>query len=111
MMRVVAGIYAGHCAGVVPTCRSGFDRRRPAVLEAMSAADVDLFGAFTGTLRDQAGAAGAVRLTADEVFTELNHSLPRGIGRSDAGHHRRSGRTGAGSGTVYRSAVRCPARG
>ena len=82
MMRVVAGSMRGVAPG---WCRRvgqvliGDDRR---LLEAMSAADVDLFGAFTGTLLTGL-APQAVSLTADEVFTELNHSLPQGVSVGD----------------------------
>ncbi len=83
MMRVVAGIYAGALrrggADVSERVLIGDDRR---LLEAMSAADVDLFGALTGTLLTGL-APQAVSLTADEVFTELNHSLPQGVSVGD----------------------------
>ncbi|MBD0023309.1 hypothetical protein GII33_07775 [Gordonia pseudamarae] len=83
MMRVVANIYTGALrrggADVSETVTIGDDAR---LLEKMSAAEVDLFGAFTGTLLTSL-APQATSMTAEDVFVELNHSLPQGVSVGD----------------------------
>ncbi|MFZ2240962.1 MAG: hypothetical protein WAV90_15730 [Gordonia amarae] len=83
MMRVVAYIYAGALrrggADVADTVVIGDDTR---LLEKMSAADVDLFGAFTRTMVTEL-APTATPVPAEDVFAELNRSLPQGVSVGD----------------------------
>mgnify|MGYP002149160375 CR=1 FL=1 len=83
MMRVVADIYAGALrrggADVADAVVIGDD---PQLLEKMAAADVDLFGAFSRTLLTEL-APQTTPVPAEDVFTELNQSLPQGVSVGD----------------------------
>lgn len=80
---VMAQIYAGalrHAGAVVSTeVRVGDDRR---LLAEMGHTEVDLFPSFTGRLLSQL-APTLTSTTPDDVYVDLNHSLPEGISVGD----------------------------
>lgn len=83
-MAVLAQIYAGALRDsgteVSSSVRIGDDRK---LLDEMDSAQVDLFPAYTGRLLGQL-APELTPVTADDVYTDLNKSLPQGVSVGDA---------------------------
>lgn len=83
-MTVMAHIYAGALrnagSAVSPTVERGDYRT---LLDDMDATSVDLFPAFTGLLLDQL-APQLAPATAEDVYKDLNRSLPQGVSVGDA---------------------------
>ncbi|GAA3687985.1 glycine betaine ABC transporter substrate-binding protein [Gordonia hankookensis] len=83
-MQVMAQIYAGalrHAGTPVSTTVPRGDYR--SLLDDMDATTVDLFPAFSGQLLSEL-APQLTPPTADDVFTDLNRSLPQGVSVGDA---------------------------
>lgn len=83
-MTVMAHIYAGALrnagSAVSPTVERGDYRT---LLDDMDATSVDLFPAFSGLLLDQL-APQLAPATAEDVYKDLNRSLPQGVSVGDA---------------------------
>lgn len=84
VMAVMAQVYAGalrHAGSSVSAEVNSGDYRQ--LLDEMDTLDVDLFPAFSGRLLTQLAPQLDPR-TADEVYTDLNRSLPQGVSVGDA---------------------------
>ncbi|WP_262365808.1 glycine betaine ABC transporter substrate-binding protein [Gordonia sp. OPL2] len=83
-MTVMAHIYAGALrnagSAVSPTVERGDYRT---LLDDMDATSVDVFPAFSGLLLDQL-APQLAPATAEDVYKDLNRSLPQGVSVGDA---------------------------
>ncbi|MGC4962087.1 glycine/betaine ABC transporter substrate-binding protein [Gordonia sp. DT101] len=83
-MQVMAQIYAGalrHAGSPVSMTVPRGDYR--SLLDDMDATTVDLFPAFSGRLLSELAPQSAPP-TADQVYSELNRSLPQGVSVGDA---------------------------
>ncbi|MCX2965002.1 glycine betaine ABC transporter substrate-binding protein [Gordonia aquimaris] len=83
-MIVMAQVYAGalrHAGSPVSTEIHTGDYRQ--LLDEMDTLDVDLFPAFSGNLLSRLAPQLEPR-TAEEVYTDLNRSLPQGVSVGDA---------------------------
>lgn len=83
-MHVVAEIYGGALrnagSDVSSTIRTGDD---PTLLDDMDRGEVDLFGAFTGSLLAEL-APQLTSVDSESVYNDLNRSLPQGVSVGDA---------------------------